>query len=316
MSTERLAYNLSLYRGVVDQFDRREILSMAAHDLASLSNETAQKITERIYFYEYRQTDDGRLYCPDYPKLPDDPVTRGLQERIRTDKEPFLYFWFSPADLARGWPEGRIVAGFANYCSGRYRVENYGFCPQPNFSSEECLILANQILQLSHSGTKPIENVEELREKPLFLNRPANLSFVQLAKELVPMSKIWQEVESGRAKKRTQRTIEAAKKTIGLTESVIFENGDHILAGALVESMMVKEMRRPMRGGSGCGALNSEITGKLVFGKSDSEGTKIGQKMERKTVFCKECPICGVQINKVISAGYVCVCGNIYQGVC
>ena len=199
-----------------------------------------------------------------------------------------------------------MVVGFADYRDGRYRIDNYGFCPEPDLLEEECLRLVGAA------------TVEELRKTPLFIDRPANLGFVDFARELVPMPKIWQEIASGRAERKTQKAIKAAERAVRKEEQVIFESGDHILAGARLEAAMVKETGRPMRPNSGCGALNSEVLGKLVFSKSSKvDKLQSGQKLEGKKVFCKNCGLCGRPINRDIESGFCCPhCGGVYSGVC
>lgn len=326
----RLAFDLALYKpGEARQSAEQKL----GADLSTLVLETAARQDERITYYTFCQTSDGKIVSPEFSQKADissllrwetqtdileSKATLKIRDYILVQKAPFVVVWISPPEERLGYTEGRMVVGIGKEEERIKIVENYGVCL--NCSSTECLNLANRLL--SSLGERDfLDSPELLRASPIFIS-PEGIEPLDLMSRLIPLPCIWEKIKSGEAKALRQKAIEDARNVAQEVTSKIKQaqnKWELVKIGAFAEQKM-GQLGWEMRSGSGCGWLNTELlSGISIFGYShfhlDHQGT-LSLRRNEAGVFVKKCPFCGAAVNRVIRPGYQCSCGKVYQGVC
>jgi len=319
--TERIAFDTTRYSHKTG----------FVNDLASFAIESSVDLPleKRVNPFVLEVTKDGRVinsalgpedvskYYSDSSELDRVEKEAGLKIRdcLLSEPDGTLAAWISPPGGPLEHEEGRIVVGLNKESNNTKIAESYGICV--NFSSQECLEISKSLSNYTDSK-KTINNSEDLRGEVFIIMPPEGKPW-EFLREHIPADKIWDSIESGQASLIKQQAVwdavEVAKTAMQFVSTAQSEQ-DHILAGALAESLMRSKGWNISSGP--CGSLNSELlTNSGAFLHSHlqigPEGDVTGVKIEMGN-FVKRCGECRKEINKVIKAGYKCSCGGTYEG--
>lgn len=335
MSPERFAFDIQFYT------DRKknEASQRLASDLASLALELAPDPQKRITPYQLVQTQEGKVISPEFSDtdiqeflswesrldILEAKATLRIRDCILTQEAPFIVIWISPADEKLGYNEGRMVIGIGEREDGLNTVENYGICI--NFSSEDCLLLANQLLTFSENDCQGIDTTDQLRAQPIFIKPTQGVEPLDFMAELIPsFVNVLARIKNGEAEALKEQALNdartIARKVMPQIMQLETENRRGLIAvGAYAEQQMMAA-GWGMRANSGCGFLNTDFLSSStisVFSYSHlhlGTGGNLTLRKSEAGVFVKNCPYCGRVINEIIKPGYHCQCGKVYRGVC
>ncbi|MGB6839290.1 MAG: hypothetical protein WBD86_01925 [Microgenomates group bacterium] len=324
-----LAFNTRLY----SQLEEEEAKKQFAADLASLTQELANA-SERINPFRLIETEEGKIISPEFGQkdieellrwetkadILESQATLLIRNYILDQEPPFIIVWISSPDEALGYEEGRLVVGIGKNEGKIKAVENYGICI--DYSPEECLTLAEQLLPFSDQEYAPIESTEDLRVTPIFLRPDKNTPPLDFISKIIPLQDVWGKIASGETEKLKKKALkdaqEAAEKFIPEIRAVVNPR-EFIWLGAEAEEQMMQRGWNMQTSNSSCGFLNSHVLSNTdsshLHIHIDGHGKATVRKSE-KGVFAKKCPYCGVSINKIINPGYKCSCGKEFRGVC
>lgn len=330
------AYDLNLYRKAAPTLGMNRAQQRFVADTRALWRETSvAPPEERITRVVLVETPDGKVVSPEYD--PETDIRDILRIETKSDEleaeatlvirdfvlsrndDSSLAIWMSPEKKEYGYIRGRIQFGFGGTKDGLGRVVTYAF--PMNLSTEECLILAQDLIRAS--GNKEgweIKTDEQLRANVLCLRAPEGTTPLDFLAEHIDWPKIWERIGSEEVKEwEAQIDREVALIVEGKMPEImaVRSQKELDLIGAQIEWQIMIHSGRQLMGGP-CGQLNYEILQASVFSHSHIHIDNLGQMMKvgEMGVFCRNCPYCGRSINAVIRPGYRCSCGQVYSGVC
>ncbi|MFC1790789.1 hypothetical protein ACFLZP_04905 [Patescibacteria group bacterium] len=319
MNPERLAFNTSLYlrnQGGIEAFFSGQVDDprRLAVDLARLVIETAGSQEDRITPYTLQATGSGQVISPEFgdddlitmltwetpaEKLESKATLRIRDYLLARGEKPALIIWVSPADESLGYSEGRVMVGFSRVIDGLKIAQCYGICAD---------------IQTDQFGM----STNKLRETP-FIFENADMGYLQkMAEQLIPLPDIWARIKSSEARVLHEQALEHARQALLKVQADIVSNGrslSPIEFGAHLELEM-RSRGWGMENASSCGATNTDLL-QSSFSSFNVDGA--GRQMltgSEKGTFVRKCPYCGATINRVISPGFTCSCGQTYHGTC
>jgi len=328
MSAEKpLVFDLRKYT------DSGEIdVELVASDLSSITLELADDPAKRITPFTYKQTENGEVVSVEYKgkkmeelltwETPQDILASRaslmMRDQILTQKAPFVIVWLSSPDEKYGYKSGRVVVSIAKEEKGLNIIESYGIWT--DMDKQQFLELGKHLGQISENKQENLTTTDDIREVTFCLN-PGDQNALEFVSRNVSLPQyVWDKIDSGEVKQIHQKAYEDALVVVGQSREDL-KNAktykEHVLVGARMEGGMESSGYSMSSDPSCPGALNSEAASSFASSSYVSIDAQRGLSSRSEVgVFCRECPFCHRKINAVIFPGYICSCGQIYNGSC
>ena len=303
-----------------------------AGGLASLALESGSFTPN---YYELVVTPDGKVVDPNHGSIDvidqlrwdsqleivESGVSVERRLAILNDPDGTLCVWVSPPGGPGEYNEGRLDVGYIRTLDDGTRFhEGYGI--RLPFDGQECLLIGSRIGEFAQNSW-PLESPEDLREKLFRIRTDAPW---ELLGDVIPLPQVWDEISSGMAKLEKEKAIRLVEEKIAPVVLPHIRRAvtefDHLSAGALAERMMMREGYCLQD--NGCGDLNTKLLqmNRILFISSTVEMSSDGRVLLTRvqvgsaegSKYVKNCGKCGKRIEAVITKGYKCECGGVYEG--
>lgn len=259
--------------------------------------------------YRYYFTPNGELYEPDsgyrvvdtvYDKTSylghlEQQAIRNTEKLAAESKEGAIA-WISPP-YTGVYPFAKIVIHEIEYEQGVKRLFNRAIVLA--LDGQACMKLAWNLT--SYSFQKPIfRNADQIRSTPLMLN--TGKPWLDIMESLIDDQDLWESIRRGADEKAKEQAIRQAR----IVQKQLFVSLTPNQAEMAVYEMLGP---RPTNCPSMSGASNRTALGVV----SENSLTYYGSFISSKDPdFCRNCPVCGKEINCVVRMGGSCPeCGAV-----
>ena len=181
--------------------------------------------------------------------------------------------------------QAKIIASELDSLNGNKTLTNRSILFDAN--ADVSITIANEIQEIFSDPRVRYATTDELRRYPIFTDKNYTLEeWVPLVERIIEAQNQWEMVSTGEDFKEVKRTLEWARGYV--------QQGNRAGASMTQKYIGENDLSCPL-------ILQQSAFG--LFGTHSVEGK-----------FVNRCGKCGVEIKKVISKGYICVCGGTYQG--
>lgn len=196
--------------------------------------------------------------------------------------------WVSPP-YPGIYPTSKIIVSQIEHQEGIKRLFNRAIIL--DLDEKECLGFAQNLAQLSQN--RPLlSHLDQVRATPLILNTRGN-SWMYILQELIDDPALWQSIRTGEDKAAKEKALAQARAVYqSLTD----------------KSLSLEDARRQILGMLGAGSGSCPVVFKSTAFQVFSGSSLLtgGGGTTKDSDFCRNCPICGAEINCIVRVGQSC----------
>lgn len=199
--------------------------------------------------------------------------------------------WISPP-YPGIYPTSKIIISNIEGKNGRKRLYNRAILL--DFDEAECLKFAQNLSEMSKN--RPLlSRLDEVRATPLILDTDSR-SWIYILEELIDDPNLWESIRRGEDKKAKEEALIQAR--------LVYQG----LFGATTSATEAKIMLFEMLGDKpgSCPVLFNTTKGTAFQIFSENSLVVGGLLKSKDPDFCRNCPVCGEEINCIVRVGQSC----------